>query len=351
MKRSYADTSTSPACRTATGRALTVKHAWRKSETTAIRSLGQPAKSLPQFRADESVRDGLVRISGELIQKAVARIDHGGKNRAEDLHQVRLTMKRLRASLRLVRPVISKALFRRENRRLKRIASSLSSFRDATVSWHTIGRLARSASDKRDRKALALALSASPKYGPVRGRLRERREAAMRALARDLLEAGVNFENMLIPAEEWDAIGPGFQDTYRRARNQMLVAIRRGTAEAFHDWRKPVKYLYYQLQLLQPASPRRVRAMVKQLSKLEESLGRDHDLALSRTGLSKLSEQSCSRRTVKRAIDCLERQRNKLRRENEELGQKFFWENPGKFAAKLARRWAAWRCPEKRDGS
>jgi CHAD domain-containing protein len=351
MKRSHADTSTSLACRTVTGRALTVKRTWRKSETTGIRSLGPAAKSPPHFRADESIHDGLVRISGELIQKAVARIDHGGNNRAEDLHQVRLTMKRLRALLRLVRPVISKALFRRENRRLKRIARSLSSFRDATVSRRTIERLARSASDRGDRRALSLVLSASPKFGPVRGRLRERREAAMRALGRDLLEAGVNFENMLIPAEEWDAIGPGFQDTYRRARNQMLVAIKRGTAEAFHDWRKQVKYLYYQLQLLQPASPQRLRAMVKQLNKLEERLGKDHDLALSRTSLAELPERSCGRSTVKRAINCLEQQRNKLRRESENLGQKFFWEKPGKFAAKLAKRWPAWRCPERREGS
>src|SRR6266446_784114 len=121
MKKTSTPMSLSLASRTQTVRSRPVKGAFWQTETDtpAAQSPRTPAKSLLQFRVDESVRDGLARISGELIRRALARIECAGKNRGEDLHQVRVTIKRLRALLRLVRPVISEAFCDRENRRLK----------------------------------------------------------------------------------------------------------------------------------------------------------------------------------------------------------------------------------------
>src|SRR2546427_12896448 len=152
MKQPSTQLSSSRACRTETGRSRPVKDAlWQTGKETPDGELPPAsAKSLLQFRVDESVRDGLARISGELIQRALARIECAGKNRAEDLHQVRVTIKRLRALLRLVRPVISEAFCDRENRRLKDIADRLAFFRDTTVSRQTLATLARSVAANRN---------------------------------------------------------------------------------------------------------------------------------------------------------------------------------------------------------
>src|SRR5262245_42921432 len=114
-------TSLNRACRTQMGRSRPVHGVFWQSETetSAPSPHRTPAKSPLHFRVDESVRDGLARLSGELIQTAQARIECAGRDRAEDLHQVRVTIKRLRAWLRLARPVISEAFCDRENRRLK----------------------------------------------------------------------------------------------------------------------------------------------------------------------------------------------------------------------------------------
>src|SRR6266542_1133737 len=63
-----------------------VKWAFWQTETgTSAAPLHQTsAKSVLQFRVDESVRDGLARISGEMIERARTRIERPGKNRAED---------------------------------------------------------------------------------------------------------------------------------------------------------------------------------------------------------------------------------------------------------------------------
>lgn len=298
----------------------------------------------PQLRAGESVRDGLVRIAAEWIGVALAKIDRaGGARAAEDLHQVRVTVKRLRALLRLVRPVIGRSFFRRENARLKRITNRLSSFRDAVVSRRTLEDLASTAPDKQDRKAISLLLQRASRACQDPIQFEEQRAAAMTRVRRDFLVSADNFENMLLPAEEWNAVGPGLGDMYRRARNRMLLAARRGTDEAFHDWRKQVKHLYYELQLLRPVSPERVGVMVKHLRDLEECLGRDHDLTVAAHVLTECAQAPGDRRALRRAVALLDKRRSKLRREGDALGRQFFRDKPGKFAARLNRDWIAWR--------
>lgn len=296
-----------------------------------------------QFRVDESVRDGLARISSELIQRALERIEGGGKNRAEDLHQVRVTVKRLRALLRLARPVISEAFCARENRRLKRVADRLAFFRDTTVARHTLGSLAKRVADDRSAAALELVLARFVEHSPHPGRFRARREQALRYAATALLEAKQSFENMLVPAEDWEAVGPGLQKVYGRARHRMLRALTYQTPAAFHEWRKQVKYLYYQLQMLGSISPKRLETMVGRLRKLEDWLGVDHDLAVLERLLGDGREQYGGKRPVKCVLACLVRQSKKLRKETAALGKEIFREKPRKFVGKLGKQWTLWR--------
>ncbi len=304
---------------------------------------GRWATPLPQFGADENVRDGLVRLSGELIRNALARIESSGSNRANDLHQVRVTAKRLRASLRLVRPVIGNAFFRQENRRLKKVADCLALFRDATVFRQTLVGLSASLSTRQDKKAFASVLRRLDGRGPAAGQFRIQRETAMNEAARDLLETGDSFQNMLIAAEEWEAIGPGLHDVYGKARRRMLRAIERDTEHGFHNWRKQVKYLCYQLQMVQRAWPGRLGTMVKQLNRLQDTLGKVHDLAVLGNLLVKSPQQYGGRQAVKRVAARLERKCGRLREQSEALGKEIFRDKPGKFLAKLNRRWTAWR--------
>jgi len=77
------------------------------------------------FCRNESVSAGLRRIVDELIKSAIACIKQPSTDREEDLHQVRLAIKRLRAILRLLRPLVSKTFFKRENARLRSAARRL----------------------------------------------------------------------------------------------------------------------------------------------------------------------------------------------------------------------------------
>jgi CHAD domain-containing protein len=259
------------------------------------------------------------------------------------LHQVRVIIKRLRALLRLARPVISETFCDRENRRLKDIADRLAFFRDTTVSRQTLANLAKSVADKRRERAFDLVLTRFVDHGPDPSRFRIRRERALKHAADSLAESKRSFENMLVPTEDWQALGPGLEKVYGRARTRMLRALTYQTPESFHEWRKQVKYLYYQLQMLGPISPKRLKAMVGRLRKLEDRLGEDHDLAVLERLLCDGREQYGGKRAVKWVVTGLVRQSTKLRRENAAIGKEIFREKPRKFVDKLGERWAEWR--------
>jgi CHAD domain-containing protein len=289
------------------------------------------------------VRDELARISSDLIQRALARIECAGRNRAEDLHQVRATIKRLRALLRLARPVMSESFYDRENRRLKTVADRLAFFRDTTVSRQTLAHLAGRVADKRSETTFDRVLAGLVEHSPDPNRFRARREQALRYAASSLAESKHSFENMLIPAEDWQALGPGLQKVYGRARNRMLRALTYETPETFHDWRKQVKYLYYQLQMLESISRRRLEAMVSRLRKLEDKLGEDHDLTVLERLLCEGRDQYGGKRAVKCVVAALARQSRRLRKETTAMGKEIFREKPRKFVDKLGKRWNVWR--------
>ena len=87
---------------------------------------------------NESVSAGLRRIVDELITSAIACIEERSREREEDLHQVRLAIKKLRAILRLLRPLVSKTFFKRENARLRSAARRLARLRDLAVARRTL---------------------------------------------------------------------------------------------------------------------------------------------------------------------------------------------------------------------
>jgi CHAD domain-containing protein len=92
-----------------------------------------------------------------LIQNAADRIKYPTSDRAGDVHLLRVTIKRLRALLRLIRPVISQRVFARENRRLRKAAWRLSLARDSDVARQTLAKL--SVSNDHERAVVASALT------------------------------------------------------------------------------------------------------------------------------------------------------------------------------------------------
>src|SRR4030088_1908576 len=83
--------------------------------------------------ADRPLKEGLLRIIDDLVQEAIDRIRGSGCEKSEDIHFVRVTIKRLRAILHLYRPAISVNAYAHNNARLRKAAHKLSPARDSDV--------------------------------------------------------------------------------------------------------------------------------------------------------------------------------------------------------------------------
>lgn len=220
----------------------------------------------------------LRRVAEEQADKALASLRHRPEGIPAAVHDARKRCKKIRGVLRLARPALS-AAYAAENARYREAAALLSGLRDADALLETAGRLrARFGDQVRPRL-----------FDRLEERLQDRRQR-QRAAAGDpeeLCEAAAGrieegrraLAGLPFPAEI-EPLAQGLKKTYRRGRDACDTCRNGADADAFHEWRKRVKYHGYHLRLLQAAWPPALKARRKAFEELADLLGDDHDLAV-----------------------------------------------------------------------
>ncbi|MEN0061965.1 MAG: CHAD domain-containing protein [Myxococcota bacterium] len=165
------------------------------------------------------------------------------------VHAARKASKRARAVAYLLRPTIGGTAWRVVDVAFRDAARLLGPLRDADVARHTLGPDAPPRPDLPDIEARAI------------GAYQAAYDAAM---ALDLQNVGQ------------DALVAGLAASWRNARQASRV-LDPTDPETFHDWRKVVKRLFYQVQLISSLDEPVLGSLVKQLDVLQEALGDHHD--------------------------------------------------------------------------
>lgn len=233
----------------------------------------------------ETVSDAVQRIAVEQIDRALAAIEDTAAPRLEAAYALRKRCKKIRAILRLARgPLDGEGLYKPANAALRDIAATFSGLRDADVVLDSYDRImADAASETPD-------FNRRP-FGPIRAQLTRRRNALVSGDERDLTvlldEAHWQLLTFRLGIADWAfdidgfaAIEPGFRKTYGRVLSSAEAAQEEGSVEAFHEWRKRVKYHRNHLRLLKKMAPRALNPRILSTWKLGDILGLDHDLAV-----------------------------------------------------------------------
>jgi CHAD domain-containing protein len=209
--------------------------------------------------------------------KALARRRPGD----DDIHDARKRIKSARATLRLMRAVISKRDYRDGNRLLRKAAAPLSAPRDAKILVEACdGVLQRSpqARELDGTRRLRAAL--------VRSRIEARRvllhDGQLQRSCRLLRRARRAAARWSLRSGGASALAAGAQLIYARGREAMQYVRTEPSVAALHEWRKQAKYLYLQLEILEPLYGPSVARLAQRLHDLSDELGEDHDLALLR---------------------------------------------------------------------
>ena len=289
------------------------------------------------IRADEPLGAGLLRVAEGLIESVTSSEGQPQSAAGEYLHDVRTTIKRLRALLRLIRPVVGEPFFNRENERLRRAGRRLAVARDAEVARETLKSLP--VSGEPEQKAVAAALAGLNRKAQRGTDIAK----ALQEVRGDLEQAKRSLHRLQLADSYWEAVGTGLKDVYRQNRKRMNAALQNGGDEAFHRWRIRVKNLFYELQLLEPVWPKRLDKMTSRLSKLQDKIGLDHDIAVLKGVLRKTPEAFGGTEAVEALIRRLDAESRKLRHRVEPLGEKIFAKKPRPFVRELGQRWDNWK--------
>jgi CHAD domain-containing protein len=289
----------------------------------------------PTAPVPDSVR---ATATNELEQILKALAGEAGLDSDEAAHDVRKRTKKLRALLRLVRRGLGDDVYRRENRALRDAARKLSAVRDAWVLVEVLDDLMIPSTEDLTAHAVA----------PLRAALvQEHRDLQTQQSEDDTLTAAAaGYERVLARVGAWKlrdggwgSLEDGLEAAVREGRRRMAGARSRGSVEGFHEWRKQVKYLRHQLELVRPVWPDLLEAMAGTAADIGDLLGTDHDLAVLHDRVA--GAPGLSPETRQALVERIGERRRACQREAIALGRKLYSEKPAALARRLGRLWKA----------
>ena len=195
-----------------------------------------------------------------LAEEARRDLDSLAARPARAMHSTRTRMKNLRALLLLVKPRISKP----ERKAVGTLAGALKDAFSGQRDAHVIAELCVKFSGLRE--------SPAKKNTATRNVVGDRTaKADASRLIRMVSKLGLN-------GLTWADVIGGYLQSYRAGRKAMKACERKPGVKAFHAWRKPVKELFYQSQVLQPLDGMKHRRNAAE--RLGDRLGKVNDLYL-----------------------------------------------------------------------
>ncbi len=297
------------------------------------------------LKSGESVPDEIRRIVREELESAADQLSGlGEKNRDEAIHEARKSVKKIRAVLRLVRPELGE-VYPVENVRVRDLGRALSEFRDAGAILETFASLREKYRAELGKLTL----------GPVRRQLaREKREHARTAnIQQALFRTAVALRRTVRRMNAWplnqdgfEAIGPGFEQTYRLGREGLARVKKDPTDENYHEWRKAVKYHWYHLRLLERLWTDGLTGYEKSLKDLETWLGNDHNLVVLRERIKANPSAYGAARTTDLALELIGKYQQELRANSLSLAEQIYAEKPGHVRHHMRGVWDAWKSHE-----
>lgn len=285
----------------------------------------RPAGRKLAMRRASTLRESVLLAFARTLRYARAVARRAAAEPEESVHEYRKSIRRARAVVALLRPALGKKAAGSFTRELRRAFAETGALRDADVLLASL-KLVES-----DDPALSEIEAALEREGRSDG------AEAARALEKgsDILKPLSDSLRVVLPESySMDDLDRGLTRSDRRVHGTLERAIETRTDADFHEWRKRVKELRYQLEMLASSGSAALKKREKRLSELAEDLGETTDLILleaalaRRIGRGDIPDAPALTGALHSAI--AERSRELLAR-----GRETFSDSPGDFARQV----------------
>jgi len=289
---------------------------------------------------DEPISDGIKRIIRGKVETGIDHVD-GDMDRHETVHEVRKRCKEVRAALRLVRGVLP--TYSEENAHYRDAARELSEIRDATALIETFDEHVEAAVGETGHDDHVDLAACREVLIQRRDRMTDEMDLDQRLMSvrEELIEGLDRVDYLPIATEGYDAVAPGLRKSYRRGRERMAEAYEDPSTEAFHEWRKRVKYHRYHTRLLRSLWPDPMKARRSELKTLSDVVGDEHDLAVF---LETMDDEQLFTEDTRAELDTvITHRRSELQRRARPIGERVFAEEPDQLVERIGDYWTATR--------
>jgi hypothetical protein len=237
--------------------------------------------------------------------------------------------------LRLVRDYLGEAPYRYANVNLRDVARDLSEMRSATVRVETLDALVES------HAPLETSMAGLRGQLVIDATTLHTESLPIDDLIGRLEQVRVSLDGWTLPRELVPTTA-GLGRTYRRGRGAMALAYADRSTDHFHEWRKRVKYLWHQMEVLTGTWPESTSVIKSGLAELGSGLGLDHDLADLRSFIADSPVAHVSPAKKGELLDVIAGRRTELQTDLRPLAQRLYTQTPRQFVRDVTGRWEEW---------
>ena len=288
-----------------------------------------------RIRPDESIAHGLRRLAKKELASAKEGLKGSKGHGKGAIHGARKSVKKVRAIADVVKADSGHGISG-AGKRLRAVNCVLSAARDADVMNETLSKLL----ERQPR------LLSEHTIDRVRRQLARHNDAmahggAWRDVADELRDLRSDVKRWSPAHRRFGALAPGLRATHKRGRKAMARALESQRDTEFHEWRKQIKALWYELRLIEEAGPT-IQWAVKALDGAESSLGDDHNIVVLRAYVSTIHSSAKDSVELQDFWRGAQHVQQRLRRKAIASADTIYSTAPGVFMRQIREEWKYW---------
>jgi len=290
-----------------------------------------------RLETGQAVSSEIRRIVLQQLDRATTELTAIGDPESDQaIHDARRRVKKIRAIIRLVRPVLGKA--HRADPELRRVSKLLAPVADGQGVIDTLNQLVKRYRHELPKKtALAIRTGLIDRSKQIDSKASQ--DGVLEKAQMTLRAERQRVKQWKLSAEGFRALAPGLKNSVRRARGAMMTAWLNPTAQHHHTWRRHVKNHWFHVRLLSARCGYRLHPYQRQLEALDGILGEYHNLVLLHGVL--VGDSTLEKTQIARCLRIVQRYQAELRRQAQLLGIRIYSEKPRRFVRRVRELWDA----------